>query len=101
MTWSGSWNSPAGRNRRGFSTGIVISNTTPRDGSCELRWNGDDGESLAVPARNQAVGRMDELGSDFQGYLLARCDFDKPLGYAYITDFEGQTQTYLAQRDPN
>lgn len=88
-------------NRSGFSTSIVISNTSQQDGSCELRWNGDDGRSLAVPARNQAVLRMEELVSDFQGYLLASCDFDKPLGYAYITDFEGQTQTYLAKTDPN
>ncbi len=88
-------------NRSGFSTSIVISNTTPQDGSCELRWNGADGHSLAVPARNQAVLRLEELVSDFQGYLLASCDFDKPLGYAYITDFEGQTQTYLAKTDPN
>ena len=88
-------------NLTGFSTSIVISNTTPRDGSCELRWNGDDGGTLRVPARDQAIARMDELGRDFQGYLLARCDFDKPLGYAHITDFEGQPQTYLAQRDPD
>ena len=88
-------------NLTGFSTSIVISNTTPRDGSCELRWNGDDGGSLAVNARDQAIVRMDELGRDFQGYLLARCDFDNPLGYAHIIDFEGQPQTYLARRDPN
>ena len=88
-------------NLTGFSTSIVISNTSQQAGSCELRWNGDDGGSLAVPAQDQAVLRMDELGRGFQGYLLARCDFAKPLGYAYITDFEGQTQTYIAQTDPN
>ena len=66
-----------------------------------LQWGADDGGSLTVPAQNQAVVRMDELGRDFQGYLLAHCDFDNPLGYAFITDFEGQTQTYLAQADPN
>ncbi len=88
-------------NLTGFSTSIVISNTTPRDGSCRLQWRAEDGGSLAVPARDQAVLRMDELGREFQGYLLARCDFDKPLGYAYIIDFEGQPQNYIAQTDPN
>ena len=66
-----------------------------------LQWGADDGGSLAVPAQDQAVVRMDVLGRVQEGYLLARCDFDNPLGYAYITDFEGQAQTYLAQADSN
>ena len=69
-------------NRSGFSTSIVISNTSWEDGLCELQWNGDKGGSLPVAAQDQTVLRMDELGRNFQGYLLARCDFDKPLGYA-------------------
>lgn len=88
-------------NLTGFSTSIEISNPSQQVGSCELQWGADDGGSLAAPAQDQAVVRMDELGRDFQGYLLDRCVFANPLGYAYITDFEGQTQTYLAQANPN
>ena len=44
---------------------------------------------------------MSEMNPDFQGYLLASCDFERALGYAYITDSEGQPQSYLAMVDPN
>lgn len=29
---------------------------------------------------------MWEMNPGFQGYLLARCNFERALGYAYITD---------------
>ena len=88
-------------NRFGFDTAIVISNMSEKDGSCAIQWNDDDGPSLPVAAQSQAILHVSESNPDFQGYLVASCNFEGALGYAYITAYDGSSLSYLAMVDPN
>ena len=62
-------------------TAIVV-----EDDPGALHWNGDAGSALPVAAQDHTVLRIWEMNPGFQDYLLARCNFEKALGYAYITD---------------
>jgi hypothetical protein len=109
-------------NQSGFDTGLAISNTSEdwglsgidgQDGACEVHYIGTD-SSANVPADDittedvvageQLVWLLSAGGShglvgapDFQGYVLAACDFQYAHGYAFITDGFGGGIPALAQ----
>jgi hypothetical protein len=112
-------------NQIGFDTGLAISNTsldtgvfdtTPQDGACRLYFYGSTSGGGAPPAFLQSgtvvAGRQllyilssgGNLGltgvPNFQGYIIAVCEFQYGHGFAYITDnFGGTPRTaegYLA-----
>ncbi len=108
-------------NQAGFDTGMVISNTS-RDpyatslqaGACTIHYYGGTPgggaapaaqTSSSIPAGEQAVWTLSGGGNfgiaatpGFQGYVIARCNFQFAHGYAFISDL-GATrlaQGYLA-----
>lgn len=113
-------------NQAGFDTGLVIANTskdpfgTPtQQGACTLYYYGfttGGGPAPApvttpvIPAGQQAVWTLSSGGAvmpsggaipaapGFQGYIIARCDFQYAHGYAFISDLGAQklAQGYLA-----
>ena len=109
-------------NQSGFDTGLAISNTSEdwglsgidgQDGGCEIHYVGTDtsdntpDEDITtedVVAGDQLVWLLSAGGShglvgapDFQGYVLAACDFQYAHGYAFITDGFGGGIPALAQ----
>lgn len=109
-------------NQSGFDTGLAISNTSEdwglsgiesQEGGCEIHYVGTD-TSDNTPAEDvttedvvagaQLVWLLSAGGShglvgapDFQGYVLAACDFQYAHGYAFITDGFGGGIPALAQ----
>ena len=111
-------------NQSNFDTGLVISNTTedwlgtsPQDGACEIHYHGETtGGGPAPPTDPSAVilagdqlvwllssgnAGMDlDPAVEFQGYVIAVCDFQYGHGYAFISDGFGAipklAQGYLA-----
>jgi hypothetical protein len=109
-------------NQSGFDTGLAISNTSEdwglsgidgQDGACEVHYIGTDTSDNTpevdvttedVLAGEQLVWLLSAGGShglvgapDFQGYVLAACDFQYAHGYAFITDGFGGGIPALAQ----
>ena len=109
-------------NQSGFDTGLAISNTSEdwglsgidgQTGGCEIHYIGtdtsdetpeDDVTTEDVEAGGQVVWLLSAGGShglvgapDFQGYVLAACDFQYAHGYAFITDGFGGGIPALAQ----
>jgi hypothetical protein len=109
-------------NQSGFDTGMAISNTSEdwglsgidsQDGGCEIHYVGTDSADNTpevdvttedVVAGEQLVWLLSAGGShglvgapDFQGYVLAACDFQYAHGYAFITDGFGGGIPALAQ----
>ena len=109
-------------NQSGFDTGLAISNTSEdwglsgidgQDGACEIHYIGTDTSENTpevdvttkdVVAGEQLVWLLSSGGShgidgalDFQGYILAACDFQYAHGYAFITDGFGGGIPALAQ----
>lgn len=109
-------------NQSGFDTGFAISNTSEdwglsgidgQDGGCEIHYIGTDAGGTTpevdvttedVVAGEQLVWLLSSGGShgvdgalDFQGYVLAACDFQYAHGYAFITDGFGGGVPALAQ----
>jgi hypothetical protein len=109
-------------NQSGFDTGLAISNTSEdwglsgidgQDGGCEVHYIGTDTSDNTpevdvttddVLAGEQLVWLLSAGGShglvgapDFQGYVLAACDFQYAHGYAFITDGFGGGIPALAQ----
>lgn len=109
-------------NQSGFDTGLVVSNTSedwglsaiePQDGECEIHYIGTDTSGEMPPndvtdsdveAGTQLVWLLSSGGThglvgapDFQGYILAACDFQYAHGYAFITDGFGGGAPALAQ----
>ncbi len=109
-------------NQSGFDTGLAISNTSEdwglsgidgQDGGCEIHYVGTDTSDVTpdddfttedVLAGEQLVWLLSAGGShglngapDFQGYVLAACDFQYAHGYAFITDGFGGGIPALAQ----
>jgi len=109
-------------NQSGFDTGLAISNTSEdwglsgidgQDGACEVHYIGTDTSDNTpevdvttedVLAGEQLVWLLSAGGShgvvgapDFQGYILAACDFQYGHGYAFITDGFGGGIPSLAQ----
>jgi len=97
-------------NRFGFDTGLAISNTSmdwkgtaPQRGSCMIHYigtTGDDGPmpdddvSSIIEGGEQVTWTLSmgnavwELNGapDFQGFVVAMCEFQYAHGYAFITD---------------
>ncbi len=109
-------------NQSGFDTGLAISNTSEdwglsgidgQSGGCEIHYIGTDAAGTTpevdvttedVLAGEQLVWLLSSGGShgidgavDFQGYVLAACDFQYAHGYAFITDGFGGGIPALAQ----
>ena len=109
-------------NQTGFDTGLVISNTSEdwglsgidsQEGVCEIHYIGtdtsgempdDDVTDSDVEAGTQLIWLLSSGGThglvgaaDFQGYILAACDFQYAHGYAFITDGFGGGAPALAQ----
>jgi hypothetical protein len=111
-------------NQAGFDTGMAISNTSEdwlgtesQQGACTIHYHGSTTGGGAAPPEqtsttiaggeqliftlsggNQAQGI--EGGPEFQGYIIAVCDFQYAHGFAFITDGFGGVpalaQGYLA-----
>jgi hypothetical protein len=84
-------------NQAGFDTGIVIANTsadpfgtTPEDGTCTLTYFGPNAPA-PQPSGTIAAGKLfttlaSSSAPNFQGYLIAQCDFSLAHGFAFISD---------------
>jgi hypothetical protein len=112
-------------NQAGFDTGIAISNTsldwlgtTPQNGACTIHYHGSTtgggalaedeqtssiiagGEQLIFTLSGGNPGQGIAGAPEFQGYVIAVCDFQYGHGYAFITDGFGGipalAQGYLA-----
>ncbi len=112
-------------NQAGFDTGIAISNTSldwlgtiPQSGACTIHYHGsttgggalaDDEQTSTVLAGGEQLiftlsggnpGQGIAGAPEFQGYIIAVCDFQYGHGYAFITDGFGGipalAQGYLA-----
>jgi len=108
-------------NQSGYDTGLVVANTsddgtgdaTVQAGTCSLAYYGTTGAAGAAPvadttdsiaAGGQLIWLLSsgnsaqgvEAAADFQGYVIATCDFQWGHGYAFITNGFGGVPT-LAQ----
>ena len=107
-------------NRSGYDTGLVVSNTSedwlgtaPQDGACTIHYHGttagdgasppDDttsvigaGEQLVWLLSSGNAGQEVDPTAEFQGYIIAVCEFQYGHGYAFLTDGFGSIPT-LAQ----
>ena len=116
-------------NRVGLDTGIAISNTTLdplgtelRDGTCTIHYFGSvlgggtppPDTSAVIPAGEQLIFLLSSGNAaqeidgapEFQGYLIAKCDFPLARGFALIEDgfgsiaFPTRSSSYLAEVIP-
>ena len=99
-------------NRAGFSTGVVIANTSrdafgtkPQAGACAIDYYGGFSEGAPPPSQRSAIvspgghlvftlsaGNEEHSiapAPDFQGYLVARCDFRYAHGAVLVSDSTG------------
>jgi hypothetical protein len=111
-------------NQAGFDTGMAISNTSedwlgtdPQRGACTIHYHGsttgggaapsdqtstvlDGGEQLIFTLSGGNAAQGIAGGPEFQGYIIAVCDFQYAHGFAFITDGFGGVpalaQGYLA-----
>jgi hypothetical protein len=113
-------------NQSGFDTGLVISNTSddwqlmnsePQDGSCTIHHIGSttgggaappDATSTVIAAGEQLLWTLSggnpaqgiDEAAEFQGYIIAVCEFQYGHGFAFITNGFGGIPTiahgYLA-----
>jgi len=108
-------------NQSGFDTGLVVSNTSAdgdgdgvdQAGTCSIAYYGEttgggdapDADTTdSIAAGDQLIWLLSSGNSDqgvaaaaeFQGYVIATCDFNWGHGYAFITDGFGGVPT-LAQ----
>jgi len=101
-------------NQGGFDTGLVVSNTSqdkfgtvPQSGACTIEFYGVTGTSGAAPGAvttesipaglylktSLAVGGNYGMpaAKEFEGYIIARCNFQYAHGFAFIYDFTPPT----------
>jgi len=85
-------------NQLGFDVGIVIANTSSdptnlvklnQTGTCSLNFYGTGAPATAVSTGPVAAGQvwaklLSDSAPGFQGYMVAKCDFQYAHGYAYI-----------------
>ena len=111
-------------NQAGFDTGLAISNTSkdwlgtqPQQGSCTIHYHGSrtgggaaplDQMSTPIAAGEQLIFTLSSGNAaqnidgafEFQGYIIAQCEFQYGHGFAFITDGFGGipalAQGYLA-----
>jgi len=97
-------------NQAGFDTGLAIANTStdpfstgPQAGACQLNWYG--GATPPAPTNSGSVASgtvYTTLASvtvpNFQGYMIAVCNFQYAHGFAFISDLGAQklAMGYLA-----
>jgi hypothetical protein len=84
-------------NQVGFDTGIAIANTT-RDifgttaqaGTCALNFFGDNAPAAVTTASIAGgtvfAGLAQSLAPNFQGYVIAQCNFQFAHGFAFVSD---------------
>jgi len=102
-------------NQLGFDVGIVIANTSSdptnllklnQTGNCSLNFYGAGAPATAASTGSVAAGQvyaalLSGVAPGFQGYMVAKCDFQFAHGYAYINyglgTSAGVTSGYLAQ----
>src|SRR5262249_9172159 len=101
-------------NQAGFDTGLAISNTssdpfgtTAQAGTCTLYSYGANAPA-SIPTGNIAAGTTYvALAStslpNFQGYVIATCNFQFAHGFAFVSDFGARNLAmgYLALIIPN
>ena len=85
-------------NQAGFDTGLAISNTSSdpfgtagQTGSCQLNYYGGTtgGGAQTTPAVSSGATYTSLANSsapNFQGYIIAQCNFQYAHGYAFISD---------------
>jgi len=85
-------------NKAGFDTGLAIANTTTdpfsgtvaQTGTCTLNFYGDDAPAAsttpAVPSGKVWTGLAQTLAPNFQGYVIAQCQFQMAHGFAFVSD---------------
>ncbi len=97
-------------NQAGHDTGIAISNTSEdafgtaaHDGSCTIYYHGSTEDGGAAPseqtsgtiaAGEQLVFLVSAEAPGFQGYLMARCEFQFGHGLAFLNNGAGGVPTY-------
>jgi hypothetical protein len=85
-------------NMAGFDTGLAISNTStdpfgtvPQTGTCTLSWYGENKPANVttgvVDSNKTWVGLTSALAPNFQGYMIAQCNFLYGHGFAFISDY--------------
>jgi len=105
-------------NQAGFDTGFEIANTSSdpfgspaQNGTCTLNWYGSGpaaGTATTTPSVASGtayVNLVSTVAAGFQGYMIARCNFQFGHGFAFISDGYGQpgrglSQVYLASIIP-
>ena len=101
-------------NQLGFDVGVVIANTSSdptnllklnQSGSCSLNFYGTGAPATAASTGTVAAGQvyaalLSGVAPGFQGYMVAKCDFQYAHGFAYINyglgTSAGVTTGYLA-----
>jgi hypothetical protein len=101
-------------NQGGFDTGIALMNTTsdpfgtkPQAGTCALNFYGQNAPPLyttaSIPSGNNTASSTyaflaSSIAPNFQGYVIAVCQFQLAHGYAFISDLGAQklAEGYLA-----
>jgi len=96
-------------NQGGFDTGLAIANTSSdpfgtkvQAGGCNLYWYGANAPSM-VPTGTVATGTVyatlaSSAAPNFQGYMIAVCNFQLAHGFAFVSDVGAQklAMGYLA-----
>jgi hypothetical protein len=84
-------------NQAGFDTGMAIANTTkdpfktdPQAGTCSLNFYGDNAPAPVTTA-SLAAGTVytalaQSVAPNFQGYMIAVCQFQFAHGFAFVSD---------------
>jgi hypothetical protein len=84
-------------NQSGFDTGLAIANTTrdplgtsPQSGTCDLNFFGANAPSVVTTAAVAGGDVYTNLASvaapNFQGYIIAICNFQYAHGFAFVSD---------------
>jgi len=85
-------------NQGGFDTGIAIANTTTdpfgtraQNGTCTLNWYGGAGNPAAFTTPSVATGTVyvdlvSARAPNFNGYMIAVCNFQLAHGFAFVSD---------------
>lgn len=92
----------------GFDTGLAIANTTsdggtttPQSGTCTLNFFGDNAPSAyttptAVAGGTVWVNVASVIAPSFQGYVIARCNFQYAHGFAFVQSTVGYNPSSTA-----
>jgi len=96
-------------NQAGFDTGLAISNTstdpfgtTPQQGTCTLNMYGANAPAAVttpvVASGTSYVNLTSSIAPNFQGYIIAVCQFQYAHGFAFVSDAGAQrlAMGYLA-----